>query len=109
MISKELLSEVLNVKVISIEVYTNGVDYYEEHGSTIHINIHELTHKCKEWALTQNYIIKSFISDKGYAIIETKVGKDEIIDLKISNTEPEAIFKACQWILENKETNEIPN
>jgi len=129
MISKELLSVVLNKqmincydesiqieKVVRIKVEEKSIKYNYEFGciqrtSVMYdgeINIYELAHKCKEWALENNYAIKSEIinlkTDKGFAIALSILHCP--IALKQANcfayTEPEAIFKACQWILENK-------
>ena len=119
MISTEVLSEVLGVYVrdgwyfdCELLLYTYdkilGLDenYHSE------INIHELAHKCKEWAFDKGYIIEVGVhptikkdrSDRDYFYkITTDRGQilvskfDEII-----KTEPEAIFKACEWILKEK-------
>ena len=94
MITKELLSEVLGVYKI-IEPYGNILVWEWDKSysnNNCSINIYELAHKCKEWALQYDYTI---LSSKGYATISGKVFYDK--------TEPEAIFKACQWILENKD------
>lgn len=131
MISKELLSEVLNdegnVCTGNIQV-TSRVIHYERNGSQMsQINIYELAHKCKEWAHNLGYNITSGYSDMNYdgdsdmpdyriySTINLRCGyhsynskhdvdewhEDMIFDMNI--TEPEAIFKACQWILDNKE------
>lgn len=113
-ISKELLREVLGYKVYNYALKSENIKLNKITTSSLgsepqtigyekDINIYELAHKCKEWALKRGYIIKSFSSaDKGYGIIEILIGKDEVIDLKMADTETEAIFKACQWILDNK-------
>ncbi len=117
MISKELLSKVINKEVFSFfntvegdrgqSIRENEITIVLNNGSRTYFNIYELAHKCKIWAYNQGYILKSFYTLKqGYAIIETSTGKDEIIDAKISFTECEAIFKACEWILKRKEINE---
>ena len=76
MISKELLSEVLETKAWDIKISNNILICLIGDGSEYRLNIHELAHKCKEWACTYKYLLES------------------------GSTEPEAIFKACQWILD---------
>ena len=111
-ISKELLSEVLGVKisskygVIGKDVKDNRFYYLLEGYKHIHsdaqeINIHELAYKCKEWAWEQGYVINShYAKDDCYARANNMV--EFSIESK-EKTEPEAVFKACQWILENKD------
>lgn len=113
MISKELLSEVLNKNILSYEFDMYGnIDYkvINDYGSNI--NIYELAHKCKEWALEKNLTLFSgninnqdnnYESEWSYdcQIFSHKEGI-ELFYIK-SLTEPDAIFKACQWILDSKE------
>ena len=116
MISKELISEVLNKNIIAIDL--NKTDktvpinklsfiYEDEEGIKIgwqydcDINIYELAHKCKELALTQNYYIS-----EGAMIID--IFKDNVFQKGIHNDDdiaynPKNVFKACQWILDNKD------
>lgn len=81
------------------------------------INIHELAHKCKEWAIKQGYSLHSCIHDDGsyeryYSICDilkplydSSCLFDTLLKTTEANTELEAIFKACQWILDNKKEN----
>ena len=104
MISKELLSEVLGedratpCNKLEMEIGNNFliVDDW------IKINIYELAHKCKEWALSKKYVISSHSKYKldGYNCI-LYCNNGEIDEDFTSDTEPVAIFKACQWILDN--------
>ena len=110
MISKELLSEVLGLCCGVKSIRNSEVVYWfncigEVRESSI--NIYELAHKCKEWAL--NYMVDKEIQSTGCIISSWTHTGDKgharilIIDEKfIANTEPEAIFKACQYIMENK-------
>ncbi len=105
MISKELLSEVLgkeyDVKHITIQGTTVWYDNYE----SCTINIYELAHLCKEWALKYNILIIAYKHDFAVAKISNNITGKRVSDSMFSSdTEPEAIFKACQWIL--KEINE---
>ena len=122
MISKELLSEVLGVYVrdgwyfdCELLIYTydkiSGLDenYHAE------INIYELAHKCKEWAYKKEYALTP-MNDFGFGNKDTDNFKSYwtscYINLRPSNgthlycvemtSEPEAIFKACEWILKEK-------
>lgn len=104
--SKELLSVVLNKKVYSVtklrERHTNTlellVEGWDDKKYTVktYINIYELAHKCKEWAIQHH--------DKAIQItchkdcIALNIFSDKV-DTFVENTEPEAVFKACEWIL----------
>ena len=106
MISKELLSEVLGrdvdkVKGIEANTLIYGCAHYD--GWYDEINIYELAHKCKELALSKNYEIESslFIDGSKKRIGYSQVLREESPMLqKTADTEPEAIFKACEWIME---------
>ena len=111
MISKELLSEVLDLKRVDDIYIEDNILYFCKLNKGI--NIYELVHKCKEWAYTKYKIIltsKLFdyqIKNIFDCYLETgEKSRENIRNFAhpdfISNTEPEAIFKACQWILENK-------
>ena len=113
--SKELLSEVLGIGIDYNGHFELGILIYGEKGNywRSSINIYELAHRCKEWATTKNFCITSstfiaeeddndleWIKNKNYAWAELS-----IVDLIFrAKTEPEAIFKACEWILQQKET-----
>ena len=107
-ISKELLSEVLNVNVQTeihedvlcinnILIYWEFDGYYNE---CRNINIYELANKCKQWAIKNSYGISVHTSEISGYIVEINCGFD-VTDFH-NSSEPEAIFKACQWIMENK-------
>ena len=103
MISKELLSVVVPQFNFHDDATTdeNYIVFWKDGEMYSDINIYELAHKCKEWAATKNCRIFSEVQyskhTKG-ARVEMVVynGKDQVF---ISDTEPEAIFKACEWIL----------
>lgn len=108
MISKELLSEVLGIEVISVQVISITVHYayknVEDKEIIDKLNIHYVAHKCKEWARHNKFRLVGW-----YRIGKSKDYKidvhnhDMCIYESSSKTEPEAIFKACQWILDNKD------
>lgn len=118
MISKELLSEVLEVDLTERLVVTNGNKIQISFPDRVEdINIHELAHKCKEWAFKKGYMVgsgrrlpanQSFIDiDEWYSDCVNNhdfvFENAEPIIFVNRSSEPEAIFKACQWIYD-KET-----
>ena len=117
MISKELLSEVLEIKVFTEireddDVRNNILVYWEfdgYHNECRNINIYELAHKCKEWAIGEyGFSLHSFpCPDDTYTCEIYKFHKSTgyaIVDWFNCLSEVESIFKACQWILDNKES-----
>ena len=114
-ISKELLSEVLNINV-QTEIHEddwcsdNTLIYWEfdgYHNDYKNINIYELTHKCKEWALNKDYKLLSMSKECFlYDIVELYDVSEQLeqwIEWFEADTETEAVFNACQWILDNKD------
>ena len=120
MISKELLSEVLkkSSRGIVSEVYEFGSNpnfnqdtvlfSVNGNGDLLNINIHILAHKCKEWGVAQqlkhNFHI-SVATHKGTEYSATiAYWSDQLKNESFrASSEPEAIFKACEWILNNKQ------
>ncbi len=101
MITKELLSAVLNVDVtIPSHEDENTLCYstktYKYTGNNI--NIYELAHKCKEWLLHKYEITLETNINKTNCVAIAR--KDDWFDVYNADTEPKVIFKACQWILE---------
>lgn len=121
-ISKELI-----LKLIPLELNEEHDKYYETKiGNTLnigysynvlfkgnkvgsgakHFNIYELAHKCKEWAVDNHFHIYSKImKDKAVAKIRKSINgkhRKNTLCLFVANTEPEAVFKVCQWILDNQ-------
>ena len=102
MISKELLSEALGFSIGNC--WNDGILIVWKEDGMSEINIYELAHKCKKWAFN-NYeiMLESTII---FSSSSRCKGIDEVgfcVMVTYAETEPEAIFKACQWILENKE------
>lgn len=117
MISEKLLSKILNLDDIKEYECRDNECYIVRHDLSlpitnqhILINIYELAHKCKEWAISKGYFI--WAGHEGNINLNPQysaiIGKDkfyhQVEDLKLytmfHNTEPEAIFKACELILE---------
>ena len=107
MISKELLSAVLGLHCGIKSIKNSEVIYWfdcigeiREHS----INIYELAHKCKEWASINSYALESSVhmQPKRSSVAGCQIHwRYETEDLPYfeAESEPEAIFKACQWIL----------
>lgn len=110
-ISKELLSEVLEREVTDFEYWDNNeyrcTAYFDGFRQRFFLNIYELAHKCKEWALSKDYHIntsedrfnnylylyKMFKDDFGYSI-----DKNSGVQFD-SNDYINDLIKACEWIL----------
>ena len=113
MISKELLSEVLGYGVMSHEkaIWSNSILVVTSNAFyTENINIHKLAHKCKEWARVHYnlYTIPTFQCQLDGSIDMIVTDNEDFINNRnerysvSAKTEPEAIFKACEWILTQK-------
>ena len=106
MISKELLSEVLgeDYEILKINKHFVQIRHLEAYTYTEWCE-YKVAHICKEWALGKNHIISSK-TRKNYdfngACRISKIASKGSHGF-IAYTEPEAIFKACQWVLENKD------
>lgn len=121
MISAELLGEVLETEILNCRVVGNGVAYDAKNNyPTQAINIYELAFKCKEWALSQgifnihsghsfetmgetvfdgkNYMLPQY---HDYASIQKVRGG--VHTTFRADTEIEAVFKACEWILRRRD------
>ena len=103
-ISKKLLSEVLEINenlISDASIDEFECRYYDvEDDKYYSCNIYELAHKCKEWALKQGYYLHSHT--KEYNDCRCIVKSLDNITQQFScemDTEVEAIFKACQWIM----------
>lgn len=111
-ISKDLLATVLKeVKGIEFERFQQnenyiGIEVIEgKYCHRTNYNIHLVAHICKEWAYKNGYELHSYstydkIRDIGYCSLKSLYTNTEFTDN--SDTEPKAVFKACQWILYNK-------
>lgn len=113
-ISKELLSEILNKNITDLEIcltstsrllittVPNSVVYITDDSEYAKwINIHELASKCKEWLISNRYVTHSIRNLKEYIVYLSGDFKIPSEDFR-ANTEPEAIFNACEWVLNAK-------
>ncbi len=89
MIKEKLLSEVLGIE--KIKEFEN-------------INIYELQHLCKVWAKEQGYNVFSGMRVKSDAYCEVFYRWSEVDESWEfeEDTEPEVVFKACEWILKRR-------
>ena len=108
MISKELLSEVLDCEIMDMGVEGSDVTYLmPSKCHWIDINIYELAHECKEWAYDRYgdevSSMKSYFAEYEKKLWYSTTSKYYEISLDgfYADTEPEAIFKACEWILKD--------
>jgi len=114
MISKELLEKILGKEVGKVEVKGNTLWFNDADPramsykwSEFCINIYELMAKAKEWANNRPHKRYQLVSYRapisiGGGVCEVysgaiRQGKDIEAD-----TEYEAVFKACEWILKEK-------
>ena len=102
MISKELLSEVLKKEVIDVfKVVKSNLRY--EDTDLQHINIYELMHLMKEWALKDNRVLTVLSGQdiNGFKICNIGISPNKEYFTKqfIADTEFEAVTKASEWIL----------
>ena len=121
-LSDELASAVLGKEVTKCSLINKtrnsiNITYFEdkEDFNTVwkEWNIYELAFKCKEWAYTNKYRLSSGqhrLNTKQEHYINNQIASyfcsvyyitNDDSDIQIdANTEPEAIFKACEWLLE---------
>ena len=121
MISKYMLKEVLfhkekykdQIEITRLVLNKNYIEYTSDVAGNPYnyithdkINVYELANKCKEWAYsTYGIMIQSYpYCGKGRADAIKGLKVDEVFKEK---TEPEAIFKAAQWVLDNTSTNKL--
>ena len=118
MISKELLSIVMCDKIERFRILNNIAHiYYINDEQEYFISVYELSYLCREWARNNDYEVSAckpiVPDDEGKAVINywykayihkfelgTYSGPEQILKFDVNcSSEPEAIFKACEWIL----------
>ena len=102
LISKELLRHVISTDKFECIGVFGGIASLRDNvtDSGWDYNIYELAHRCKKWALSQGYDIAS--SSQGYANITT-LDSIKQCGYFAQDTEFEAVLKAAQWVLDNKD------
>jgi hypothetical protein len=106
-ISKELLSEVFHKKCTLVEMESDTSVNVMFGLDGIVINLYELAHKCKLWGIKKGFRIDSWVNyanEGEYKIHRLEEGMMLRQHAGIWQTEPEAIFKACEYILDNKDS-----
>ena len=101
-VSRDLIREVLDdesIDFVDFELRVGEkVGYFSNRDrKKKYIDIHRLSNKCKEWAYREGYIVKSLVGMFAVANI------NGIHENYVAPTEPEAIFLAAQWVLDNKD------
>ena len=101
MISKKLLGSVLGIEVDEVQFVEPSTVLYNDH---FVIDTDKLMSKCKKWANTKNYAIETTVFDNGVSVVLwDHCLINSLWSLNNVLSESEAVFKACEWILE-KET-----
>lgn len=120
-ISKELFEAVMNIKLGTY--YSDNIETerrlwidkdlicWDAVPFVGEISINDFFFKCKEWVLTQGYYLASNIYSDGaccqYFTEDSKecceCGGVKSITIH-AESEQQAVFDACQWILDNKGT-----
>ena len=103
-ISKELIKNVLTKETeylsddFTFSPEDNYILFVDEGESQFEVNLDTFARLCKEWAYsTYGIMIQSYpYCGKGRADAIKGLEVDEVFK---ENTEPEAVFKACEWIL----------
>ena len=101
-ISKELLNEVLGYEASYIQTVGTKLCFSCHIKGGSNINIYELAHKCKEWAFNNGYYLNIY-NDAIDVVLKKSCKIVENITDGSFRYSPMLVFKACQWILDNKE------
>lgn len=108
-ISTELINTVLDEDIKDIYFAPNGRFFETWNGERDNrVNTSEFFFMCKEWANKQGYRLLNGSHDYNNQII-CNIYKDfdyigDYCEQIESESEQQAVFDACQWILENKGT-----
>lgn len=120
-ISDELLSAVLGIEASEASLEKRKmVEYinWSNNGAGQAINLYELAHLCKKWAIKQGYFIWTGYEGRvdlspqySSAVIGRGSFHHEVESLKLHtmfhSTEPGAIFRSCEWILKRIEDENL--
>lgn len=100
--SKELLTAVLGCDAEAYYYNASVIKYKIDGVVEKEINIYELMHIMKEWALKQGFYTKSQLGiEKSVANI-FNIRFQDCDENFFADTELEAVTKACEWILEQQ-------
>ena len=97
-ISKELFEKVMKVELAGFSINEeNVIGYIFNKIGYFEISVDTFFFKCKEWLIGRGYDNWSGYHENEYfCYVKTK-------GTFISNSEQQAVFDACQWVLDNKE------
>lgn len=106
MISKKLLDELLSVNATKIKLHPTIptlVQFFDKHWKST--DVFSLAYQCKVWAFNKGYIVSSGINSerRWWADFVTIEEFPDIYGTYVEDSESEAIFKACEWILKEKQ------
>lgn len=103
MVSKELLSEVLgeDYEILKIGKHFVRIRHVEAYRYTEWCE-HKVAHMCKEWAYAKGWVFHEVRNLKEYVVYFSGDLRESTDDFR-GKSEPETIFQACQWVLDNKE------
>lgn len=114
-VSKELLAQILGdeyldrvVEVIQIE--DNYLRTYYDCGSGkptglgLEYNLYELAHLAKQWAYRKGFLLDSRVTLRGscFLLSSPVMFENEISKNFVCDSEPDAVFTACEWIMRNQ-------
>ena len=108
--SEELLREIMEIGTDSIiddvEVYKNNILYAVDGQYADDINIYELMHLMKEWAVNKGFVVLSRNDSIGYRwTVILSIPSNLNFNKPFEQlSEFEAVIKACEWILKQKES-----
>lgn len=104
MINEELLKIILADKEVNkVELVGNNLWFKKTEPAMSYkwsdycINIYELAHKCKEWAINKGFILDTSYNEKGMAYCDV-YSNYALISRFSNDTEPKVIFEACEFI-----------
>lgn len=106
-ISKELFETVMNEKIMYYRVEIDEIEYdyvkVNRHNPLI-MDVNDFFFMCKDWALKQNISMYSYIHELNGGVEIAPKKKCNWLDNKRfkADSEQQAVFDACQWILDNK-------
>jgi hypothetical protein len=98
MITKELLSEVLGIRVEELRLTGNVYDGID---LTQGINIYELAHRVKEWAFDKHLFIISSEKHAKHWYVNVVQEPKQLHAWYTADTEPEAVIAMGEWVLKN--------
>lgn len=72
-------------------------------------SLNDLMVECKQWAFDRGFELFSRITSNDHQmkgnclIIRVESDPETVLTITNEDTEPESVFQACQWILNNKD------